>query len=86
MQISCGLPFSFVLRLIMSYVMNPCVGVKLIPGASGEARVVSGPSPRCPHVWSKQAGQCLTGCVLEQTHATLQRNVTQNFRNLPVLG
>ena len=69
--------FSLFARLIMSHVMNSCVGVKLIPGASGESRVVSGPLPGYPHVWSKQGGQCLPGCVLEQTHATLQRNVMQ---------
>ena len=43
---------SFVLRLITSHVMVSCVGVKHIPGASGESRVVSGPSPGYPHVIS----------------------------------
>ena len=76
----------FCFAVIMSDVMNSCVGVKHIPGASGESREVSGPSPGYPHVWSKQGGQCLSGCVLVQTHATIQRNVMQNLRNLPMLG
>ena len=57
LHIISGLPFSLVLRLIMSHVLNSCVGVKHIPGASGESREVSAPSPEYPHVWSKQAGQ-----------------------------
>ena len=73
------LPF----RLTMSQVLISCAGVKLIAGASGESRVVNSPSPVYPHVWSKQAGQCLPGCALEQIQATMQKQAGQNFSNLP---
>ena len=46
--------FSLVLRQTMSHVVISSVGVKHISGTSGESRVVSGPSPGYPHVWSMQ--------------------------------
>ena len=64
---------SFVLRLTTSQVVISCVGVKHIPGASSESRVVCGPSPGYPHVWSKQAGH---------TQATMYRDAMQSLRNL----
>ena len=82
---SCPTRFSFVLRLTMSHVVISCVGVKHISGASGESRVVSGPSPGYPHVWSKQAGQCLPGCALEQIQAIMHQEAMENLRNLPRL-
>ena len=74
------LPF----RFAPDHVASPDLrlGLKLIPGACGQSRVVSSPSSGYPHVRSKQAGQCLPGCAQEQIQATVQREVRQIFRNL----
>ena len=53
-------------------------------GARVEHRVhPGGQRPGYPHVRSKQAGQCLPGCDMEQNQAAMQKQAVQDLRNLP---
>ena len=62
--------FSIVLRLTMSHVMISCVGVKHIPGASGESKG----SQRSPRLKTRTSGQSRLASISPGACSTCPRN------------